>query len=198
VQKVLVYCQIDLPYLRGRTRHLEQLFRHIRNSVHIKFYLFQSLIFWDFLCKKLGGVAQAKVLELKFQPFLQWLDSPIHPRQYNRASHSSLSISNPVEQIFYLFQVSSCISPLILHRWFEDYWFDPKPNSLIQPRLGSYSIWSAAVVTHNIMEWFKAWAPHSLEAAEEVLERHLHDEVWMHLKMPSKVLDAVAGWRALE
>jgi hypothetical protein len=47
-------------------------------------------------------------------------------------------------------------------------------------KFGGYSIWSAIFIAPHIKEDLKllgAYAPHSLEAAKEVLKRHLQDEV---------------------
>jgi hypothetical protein len=60
-------------------------------------------------------------------------------------------------------------------------------------RLGGYSIWSASLIAPHIKktgQLLGAWAPHSLDAAQEVLGGHLQSEVRENSKMPSEVSDA--------
>jgi hypothetical protein len=58
-------------------------------------------------------------------------------------------------------------------------------------RLGGYSIWSASLLATHIKkvgQLLRAWAPHSLDAAKEVLGGHLRDEVRENMKTPLEVL----------
>jgi hypothetical protein len=58
-------------------------------------------------------------------------------------------------------------------------------------RLGDYSIWSASLIAPHIKktgQLLEVRAPHSLDAAKEVLRGHLQDEVQENSKTPSEVL----------
>jgi hypothetical protein len=59
-------------------------------------------------------------------------------------------------------------------------------------RLEGYSICSASLIAPHIMktgQLLGAWAPHSLDAAKEVLEGQLQDKVRENSKMPLEVLE---------
>jgi hypothetical protein len=58
-------------------------------------------------------------------------------------------------------------------------------------RLRGYSIWSASLIAPHIKktgQLFETRAPHSLDAAKEILGGHLQDEVWENSKTPLEVL----------
>jgi hypothetical protein len=58
----------------------------------------------------------------------------------------------------------------------------------INLKLGDYSIWSACSIVHHIKEDLtttRAWAPHSLDAAKEVLGRHLQDGAFKSTRKPA-------------
>ena len=83
-------------------------------------------------------------------------------------------------------------------------WFDPQPNSSIQPKARELLHMEREYIVHHIRRWwFGDWAPHSLEAVEEKYSEDYskystENSKWYkpsvdylkHLKTSSKVLDA--------
>jgi hypothetical protein len=61
-------------------------------------------------------------------------------------------------------------------------------------RLGGYSIWNASLIAPHIKEdltTIQGMSTSSLDAAKEVLGRHLQDGVWENSKTPLEVLGSL-------